>query len=227
MAWHLNNAQQKLHDQLKVKHPGIIIGTIGDAAHQGGPSQHNPDDDDTVDAIDPMVGKNYTFTEAQADVDALVRSRDRRIRSLIWNGHIISSIVDPWKWRVYTGSNDPHTGHWHMDTVQALEDDGSDWDLGEERIQTVGIKFGDNDEDVAFWQLVHNRARVIHGSPAPEVDPDGDFGPATADAFAKFYKRMTGRTDYNGRVLSGWMAEKYMEALIRVVMMGENKNATD
>jgi hypothetical protein len=217
MAWHLNNAQTQLASQLRAKHPGIIIGTIADSVHSG-ESQHQEDSDGTVDAIDPMIGKNYTFTEAQQDVNALVASRDRRIRTLIFNGHIISSVIEPWEWRPYTGTNDPHTGHWHMDTVQALEDDGSEWNLGERRNGVALPKYGDTGEDVSYWQLVHNRARIVHGSPAPSIDVDGDYGPATASAFSIFYKRLTnGRTDYDGKVLSGWMAEKYTEALISVV----------
>lgn len=62
--------------------------------------------------------------------DALVASRDPRILYIICNGGIISSVVKPWEWRKYTGSN-PHDKHIHISVVGdvRLFDDNDPWNL--------------------------------------------------------------------------------------------------
>lgn len=122
MAWYLDRGLTVLVTQLKQEHPGIVIGSIGDASHQidNPTSDHNPEKDGSVDAIDPMIGPNYTAVDAQRDVDALIRSRDPRILNLIWHGRIISSEVRPWVWRIY-GGEDGHYNHWHLSVNDKFE----------------------------------------------------------------------------------------------------------
>lgn len=129
-SWYLNAALSKLRLQLQRRNPGIVIGSIGDANHSSGTSDHNPDPDHSVDAIDPMIGPSYSFAEAQADVDALVRSRDPRVGYIIFNRRIISSTKENarWVWRDYSGS-DPHRNHWHISSRDVNEADDSDWEL--------------------------------------------------------------------------------------------------
>lgn len=86
---------------------GIVVGWIGDAAHQSGCSDHNIDAAHLVHAIDPMV----TGTRAEQIVTAsLVHPGD--LQYIIHNRVIWSSSTD-WKPRKYTGS-DPHTNHVHL-----------------------------------------------------------------------------------------------------------------
>lgn len=106
--------------------PGISTGAIGDTAHQDRPSDHNPEEDGSVDASDFMIGSVFTKSEADRFVAALVRHRDPRIAYIIWYGRIISSTVQPWVWRVYPGV-DPHTGHVHVSVNDLHETDSSPW----------------------------------------------------------------------------------------------------
>jgi peptidoglycan hydrolase-like protein with peptidoglycan-binding domain len=85
----------------------VVVGWIGDAAHQSGCSDHNPDSTGVVHAIDPMV----TGTRAQTIVNqALAHPGD--LQYVIHNGVIWSATVG-WKARKYTGS-DKHTNHVHL-----------------------------------------------------------------------------------------------------------------
>lgn len=103
-------------------------GWIGDAAHAARVSDHNPDQYDIVRAQDfthdPDGGLSGHWL-----ADALVRSRDKRIRYIIWN-HKIYEPGDGWS--AYTGTN-PHTKHLHLSVVHTvLADSHTEWDLGKE-----------------------------------------------------------------------------------------------
>jgi hypothetical protein len=85
----------------------VTIGWIGDAAHQAGCSDHNPDSTGVVHAIDPMV----TGDRAKKVVsEALAHPGD--LQYVIHNGTIWSATVG-WKARKYTGK-DQHTNHVHL-----------------------------------------------------------------------------------------------------------------
>lgn len=85
----------------------VVVGWIGDAAHQSGCSDHNPDAVGVVHAIDPMV----TGSRAQAVVnECLAHPGD--LQYVIHNRVIWSATVH-WAARTYTGS-DPHTNHVHV-----------------------------------------------------------------------------------------------------------------
>jgi peptidoglycan hydrolase-like protein with peptidoglycan-binding domain len=85
----------------------VVVGWIGDAAHQAGCSDHNPDSTGVVHAIDPMV----TGSQAQTIVNqALAHPAD--LQYVIHNRTIWSATTG-WKARKYTGS-DPHTNHVHL-----------------------------------------------------------------------------------------------------------------
>lgn len=65
-----------------------------------------------VTAIDITHDPNHGC-DAQSIVNALVASRDKRIKYIIYNSRIVSSTVTPWVWRAYSGPN-PHTKHFHI-----------------------------------------------------------------------------------------------------------------
>lgn len=102
-------------------------GWIGDAAHQGRKSDHNPEADGTVDALDithdPAGGCDCGRIAA-----AIRASRDPRVDYIIFNRQICSSSVEPWKWRPYNGSN-PHTTHMHISVLDGRQDDISPWSI--------------------------------------------------------------------------------------------------
>lgn len=76
---------------------------------------------------------------------------------------------------------------------------------------------GDKNEDVNYWQRLHNQVRNTVTPPAPEIAVDSDYGAATAAAFKYFWSKQIGAGGtYDGSYLSGWLGLKYQEALIHV-----------
>lgn len=126
MAWHLAPALVVLRDQVNTRWPGrdrSADGTIGDAAHAGRASDHNPDSDGSVNAWD--------VTASGIDVAALIAAviADPRTAYVIHAGRIWTPGSG---WRPYTGSS-PHTHHVHVSVVhEHRETDASPWALGEE-----------------------------------------------------------------------------------------------
>ena len=116
-------------DEAYPDRPTASDGWLGDTAHQARKSDHNPDPDGSVDARDftDWPAKNL----AENVTDALVRSRDPRIKYVIWNGRIVKSYTDgagrpPWVWQTYTGPS-PHTKHFHISGTDAGENDTNPW----------------------------------------------------------------------------------------------------
>lgn len=128
--------------------PGMTIFWIGDLAHQGEVSGHNPDDfpplraeqvdsdlDPEVRALDFMIGPAFTARDAAALVGALTTGVDkRRVYYVIYNRKIYRKatgfVPEP-----YSGG-DPHTNHVHFSGLAVDDANGSDWRsvlaLGEE-----------------------------------------------------------------------------------------------
>jgi hypothetical protein len=109
-------------------------GTIGDEAHQSSDSDHNPwivDDNGVgvVSAID-FTDSPETGLDCNQLADALLASRDLRIKYFIHDGQICAGNEgpSPWLWRDYTGSN-PHESHLHLSVLSEPEyyDDPSPW----------------------------------------------------------------------------------------------------
>ncbi|MFZ4431653.1 MAG: hypothetical protein ACOYOQ_00500 [Microthrixaceae bacterium] len=102
-------------DALAPRRSKAADGSIGDASHQaqGSASEHNPDANGIVRALDlthdPAGGFN-----AHGWADVLANRGDRRIKYLISRGRIWNPSRDaPGAWRRYTGSN-PHNSHLHI-----------------------------------------------------------------------------------------------------------------
>lgn len=105
-------------------------GTIGDVRHQATKSEHNPDSNGIVRALD-VSNDPANGLVARKLAETLVASRDPRILYVISNAQIISSVVQPWVWRPYSGVN-AHEHHCHISVVEspALYDDTKPWSLG-------------------------------------------------------------------------------------------------
>ena len=149
MAWRSVESLKKLRKQIEEKYPGVDktqFGTIGNAAHQAGTSDHNEEPDDTVDALDipnqPEIGLN-----AHKIADALIASHDKRIKYVISNRRIAGdenyaarNNAKPWVWSYYSGTN-AHDHHIHVSVNDANQDDTSPWDIGDDNV-TTGWKSG-------------------------------------------------------------------------------------
>jgi hypothetical protein len=72
-------------------------------------------------------------------------------------------------------------------------------------------KLNDSGEEVTYWQMIYNTARVAFAPDLPALEVDGHYGPSTAAALKNFYVKLGGTGDYKGQIISGWMAAKLMQ----------------
>jgi hypothetical protein len=134
MAWYIAKSLEVLRAQLNARAPArstVSDGGIGDASHSARESDHNPTETGQVCARD-FTNDPAGGMAGQWLADALVASRDPRIKYVIWNHRIIDSRAGqhPWQWMPYSGAND-HTHHVHVSVFAgALGDDTRSWNLG-------------------------------------------------------------------------------------------------
>ena len=136
MAWRVAKSLIRLREQINELAPNrskASDGTIGDAAHASRSSDHNPwVKDGNIGVVTAMDITNDVAhgCDAQALVNALVESRDPRIKYIIWNRKIINSRVQPWVWRNYKGVN-PHNKHFHVSVIadKPLYDSTESWHI--------------------------------------------------------------------------------------------------
>jgi len=142
MGWRVALGLLKLRDQVDEAFPGrnkASDGTIGDAAHASTTSDHNPDWSGVVRALDLTHDPAHGADMGRIS-EALRKSQDPRIAYLIFNRRIVSSTVNPWVWRAYSGS-DPHTNHMHVSTVRdnSISDRQSSWAIGVEPEEEIDM----------------------------------------------------------------------------------------
>ena len=130
-SYKLCKAGQQLREQFDDSYPDrdrTSDGWIGDTRHQARPSDHNPDAQGIVRAIDidrDLSGK--TKPDLMPDLADQIRlcgkSGDKRISYIIFNGRIASSKKS-WAWRAYDGIN-KHNHHCHISFTKAGDTDSS------------------------------------------------------------------------------------------------------
>jgi hypothetical protein len=103
-------------------------GWLGDARHSSRTSDHNPDANGVVRAID--ISRNLSGAKEPdlmpdlADQIRLCAKRgDQRIAYVIFNGKICSR-KSLWRWVAYKGIN-PHVKHCHVSFTKAGDTNGS------------------------------------------------------------------------------------------------------
>jgi len=109
-------------------------GWIGDAAHSGRISDHNPGARDLVHAFDTDEDLDGQTGDTGADawpiVAQIIANRDQRVKYLIYEGRIIAGDLgpSPWQWRPYGGVN-AHRHHVHLSILSTpeAEQDTSPW----------------------------------------------------------------------------------------------------
>lgn len=211
MNWTVDEGLAELIGEWKRAHPGAVVGTIGDDAHAGRDSEHNPEKAGPlpgqkageVDAGDFMLGRGVTGADLDELFDGLVGSRDPRILYVIHDRVIVSSVVQPWVRRPYHGS-DPHTGHVHLSVNDRYADNTSDWHWEALVARTLTLadvktrlpdhlQLGDDDDAWPGYNHI-GRAQALANwldRSTPAIDTDGVYGPHTAAKFGKALK--TGR----------------------------------
>lgn len=173
-------------------------GIIGDAAHASRNSDHNPWVVDNkgkhvVTAMD-ITHDPENGLDSERLAEALLASRDPRIKYVISNRKIASGAdgPQPWVWRKYNGAN-AHNHHVHLsvEDTQKLYDSVEAWDLkiGEapkaNPVNTVQklplLRKGDHGQGVDLLQEALNNYGFA-------LKKDGDFGAATDRAVRSFQK---------------------------------------
>jgi hypothetical protein len=103
-------------------------GTLGDRAHSERESDHNPDANGVVRALDvthdPAGGHDCAALAAHLRSRAL--AGDRRVKYVIWDRQICSASTQ-WLWRAYRGPN-PHTARLHLSVTSEADDSDAPWD---------------------------------------------------------------------------------------------------
>jgi hypothetical protein len=128
----LSKAAKQLREQFDDTFPDrdrLSDGWIGDTRHQAKPSDHNPDANGWVRAIDIdrdlyKGGKPDNMGDLVDQIRLACKSKsEKRISYIIFDGRICSPILN-WKWRKYTGAN-KHTKHAHFSFKKEADNDGA------------------------------------------------------------------------------------------------------
>ena len=104
-------------------------GWIGDTRHAARKSDHNPDEQGWVRAIDidrdlaSKKGKPDLMPDLVDQIRALAKSGDKRISYIIFDGKI-ASARSLWRWRKYKGINQ-HRTHLHCSFTRKGDQDNS------------------------------------------------------------------------------------------------------
>lgn len=133
MSWRVANSLETLRKQINAKWPNrskASDGSIGDTKHSARKSDHNPNSAGVVCARD-FTHDPKNGPDARKLAEALIASRDHRIKYIISNAQICSgpgAAHPAWVWRPYTGSN-AHRKHMHISVREpaALYDARSNW----------------------------------------------------------------------------------------------------
>lgn len=108
-------------------------GWIGDTSHQARRSDHNPDSEGYVYALD-ISNDPAHGVDSELLAEAIRTSKDPRLQYVISNKKIANMDIEGGKWRPYNGAN-PHNHHCHISVRHSatLRDDTRDWKIGELR----------------------------------------------------------------------------------------------
>lgn len=216
MTWRLAKSLETLRSQINRAAPGrskASDGTIGDPAHAARASDHNPNKDGVVTALD-ITHDPAQGVDIQKLADALVASKDARIKYIICNGRIVSGSGQKqpaWQWRKYSGSN-AHTRHVHISvkSSKAHYDDTRDWSLPGRpatppvKPQQSVLKRGSKGAFVV--ELQRNLAALGYAVGAA----DGIYGEKTEAAVKAFQKA-------RGLAVDGWAGPRTLEAIGKAV----------
>jgi len=153
MGWRLANSLVRLRDQVNAAYPNrakASDGTIGDAAHASGASDHNPNGAGVVCAMD-ITNSPQTGFDVHALADRLRVNRHPDLKYIISNRRIAGAWTG-WAWAPYNGSN-PHSQHAHFSVGRGNDgqstppyDDTNDWAIGGSVAPPAG---GKSNEQVA------------------------------------------------------------------------------
>jgi hypothetical protein len=141
MAWKLVAGGVKLRDQLNARFPNrdkSSDGAVGDLSHQARPSDHNPDKNGWVHALDIDEnfgkGKWRNGRNAQALADQIVAYAasglpgSDRVKNVVYNDKVASGTYRATRW-VWRGKGYGHFNHIHISFTSKAQKDGQLWPL--------------------------------------------------------------------------------------------------
>jgi len=104
-------------------------GWLGDSRHSARKSDHNPDANGWVRAVDinSRLESSDSLAPYLADQIRIAGKSDKRLSYVIYNGRICSKILN-WKWRKYKGIN-PHKRHIHISFTKLGDTDARPFDI--------------------------------------------------------------------------------------------------
>jgi len=201
--WRVAKSLDKLLVQINAKWPTrrkSSDGSIGDANHASRSSDHNPwVDDGVVTARDYTHDPDHGF-DSYVFAEHLRQTKDPRLKYVISNRRIFSSVTNPWVWRSYGGAN-PHDQHVHVSVMptQKLYDSVKEWDIGDGVVPSDQppasddkplTKKGDTGYNVEYLQRMlglpdkgvfdeATEQAVIEFQKRSGLVPDGKVGPYT------------------------------------------------
>ncbi len=145
-------------------------GHVGNAEHQGRPSDHNPDAGGVVHAFD-LTHDPANGVDCAALSAGLVAANDPRVKYVIWNRQV--ATAPGWVWVPYTKKN-PHTKHMHVSIKSgaAAETDTSTW------WGAFDVPLADLDTLLAKLLLIHRKLHPPGSPPAPAPPPPAGGPPA-------------------------------------------------
>ena len=126
--WRLSLAATRLRAEINALYPKrdkASDGAVGDTSHQARVSDHNPDKNGWVRAIDIDEDLLGSAKPDPMNADALVAQlvaiakRDGRMTYIIFEGRIWS-VTSKWKPVKYSGSN-PHNHHIHISFAKSAD----------------------------------------------------------------------------------------------------------
>lgn len=207
-------------NQLAPKRSKVSDGWIGDTKHAARKSQHNPDGDGTVDAVD-ITHDPKNGMDADKLAEAIRTSKDKRVGYVIYNSRIFSGATgkQPFVWRKYTGAN-AHTKHVHIDVIDKHQDDTTPWKIDAafgkaspvakpapnltEKQKSAVMRRGSKGEFVT--ELQGNLNSLGYGP----LTADGVFGASTARAVKKFQSKA-------GLQADGWAGPRTLGAIGKAI----------
>lgn len=168
--WRLAQGLIKLRNQLNQAWPGrskASDGSIGDSAHAERVSDHNPNAQGVVTAIDVTHDPTHGV-DGHLLSETLIK--DSRTKYVIFAGRIWKARTGVWE--QYFGSNQ-HNHHVHISISEARSDVDRDWILpGPVELRTV--------------RRGSQGAEVITLQQKLKITVDGTFGPSTEKAVRLF-----------------------------------------
>lgn len=233
-GWIVSPILKPLIDEVRRAHPGMVIGTIGDAAHsaEASGSDHNPDRWGFVCAADFMLGtpanpSSFTAAEAEYLFDRIRALKDSRTAYAIYDRRIESRTVSPWTVRAYDGT-DPHTNHVHVSVVHGSDPHPTDsWDIYPEVTDMATLDAGEYGKiAAAVWAAGFAGGTETAGTRLANIDTKIDVVATKTDLEAIKPALVTAVTDAVNAALAGAgtaltkadVEEAVTDALVRVTI---------